>query len=303
MKRHLTACLAVTLLTIVARAAEEPFAPSSGPPTIGFVHSIDGDKGIITALVAMSKPVFETRTKIVEQVVDGVKMQKQVAFTVTRWVTELQLRQWSAKDGNAVDPKGNVLTMSDLSKRLKKSDAILIAAGKKVDSAYLQVLKPDAVILLGPAEAAGTPAEVPPPMPVRPSAPKNDLSEIEQKVLELVNAHRKEAKLTLLAVNPMLMKAARNHSANMAKQDVLEHELDGKGPGERVADLGYKSQGIAENCAAGQRTPAEVVEAWMNSDGHKANILGENYTEVGIGLAKTTDGKAYWTLVFGSPVR
>jgi uncharacterized protein YkwD len=132
---------------------------------------------------------------------------------------------------------------------------------------------------------------------------KLTLSAEEQKVVDLTNAERKKAALPPLKPNALLMKAARSHSENMAKQDKLAHELDGKGPETRLDDLGYKSSGIAENCAAGQRAPVEVVKSWMESEPHKANILGEKYTEIGVGLAKTTEGKTYWTLVFATPAK
>jgi len=135
-----------------------------------------------------------------------------------------------------------------------------------------------------------------PPMPK-----KGGPSEIEQKVIDQTNAERKKAELPALKPNATLMKAARSHSENMAKQDMLAHELDGKGPDARLDDLGYKHLAVAENCAAGQRTPEEVVASWMESEPHKANILGEKYTEVGVGLAKTADGKIYWTLLFAAP--
>jgi uncharacterized protein YkwD len=133
--------------------------------------------------------------------------------------------------------------------------------------------------------------------------PKDGLSDVERKLLELVNAERKKADLSPLKSATLLVNAARSHSENMAKQDTLAHELDGKGPEERLADLGYKAAAIAENCAVAARTPEEVTRLWMNSEGHKANMLGENYTQAGIGTAKTAEGKMYWTMVFATPAR
>src|SRR5262245_39708734 len=136
--------------------------------------------------------------------------------------------------------------------------------------------------------------------------PKKDKDEFklakeEQEVLDLTNKERKDAGLPALKPHPKLFKAARDHSANMAKQGELNHTLDGKGPAERLADVGYKYRHWAENVATGQRTPAEVVKSWMGSEIHKANILSE-HKEIGIGVAKTADGTRYWTQVFGNPV-
>jgi uncharacterized protein YkwD len=123
----------------------------------------------------------------------------------------------------------------------------------------------------------------------------------EKQLIELVNAERNKADLPPLKAHIKLMKAARDHSANMARKKELAHDLDGKGPGERLNEVGYAHGGWGENCAAGQRTPAEAINCWMNSAPHKANMLGKNYSEVGIGLAKAADGTVYWTQVFGIP--
>lgn len=125
------------------------------------------------------------------------------------------------------------------------------------------------------------------------------LTKEEQEVLDLTNKERKDAGLEPLKANPKLFKAARDHSANMVKQGELNHILEGKGPGERLADVGYKHRGWAENVAMGQRTPAEVVQSWMGSEGHKANILSR-HAEIGIGIAATADGTRYWTQVFAN---
>lgn len=126
------------------------------------------------------------------------------------------------------------------------------------------------------------------------------LSKEEQEIFDLTNKERKAAGLKELTVNEKLFMAARAHSANMAKKDELNHELDCKGPAERLKDHGYAFSSLGENCAAGQRTPAEAVTSWMNSEGHKANILSE-HAEIGIGIAATADGKKYWTQVFANP--
>lgn len=120
----------------------------------------------------------------------------------------------------------------------------------------------------------------------------------EKELLDLVNEQRQKAGLAALRANDKLFQAAREHTANMARQDSLEHTLDGKGPGERIRDKGYEGFGAGENIAAGQRTPAEAMDSWMNSPGHRANILGEDYNEIGIGIASHAQGMLYYTLVF-----
>jgi uncharacterized protein YkwD len=130
-------------------------------------------------------------------------------------------------------------------------------------------------------------------------APK--LSADEAAVIDLVNAERKKADLPPLKPNPKLLAAARGHAANMAKQDKLEHDLDGKSAADRVKETGYKYTSTGENILWNAPTPKEAVAAWMESEPHKANILGENYTEIGVGVVKNEKGERYWVQVFGKP--
>lgn len=123
----------------------------------------------------------------------------------------------------------------------------------------------------------------------------DELLASERELLALVNKERASAGLAPLIPDPKLMRAARAHSANMAAQGRLDHTLDGKGPGERLAEVGYASSGWGENVAAGQRTPAEAMASWMSSHGHRGNILNGSFTEVGLGVSGT-----YWTQVFAA---
>ncbi len=124
----------------------------------------------------------------------------------------------------------------------------------------------------------------------------------EQAVLELVNAERKKENLSPLKINEKLTQAARDHSANMAKQNKLDHTLDEKGPAHRIQAVGYKFSSFAENIAMGQTTPAEVMKSWMESEGHKKNLLGD-YVDIGIGVATDAMGQKYWTQVFATPLQ
>jgi uncharacterized protein YkwD len=127
------------------------------------------------------------------------------------------------------------------------------------------------------------------------------LTEQEQAVIDLTNAERKKADLSPLKPNALLMKAARLHAANMAKQDKLDHVLDEKNPSDRVKDAGYKYFATGENIAWNPATPKEAVNGWMDSPPHKENILTSKYTEIGVALAKNKKGEIYWVQVFGTP--
>jgi uncharacterized protein YkwD len=133
----------------------------------------------------------------------------------------------------------------------------------------------------------------------RPAAPK--LSADEQAVLDATNAERRKAGLGELRPSAKLFEVARRHSENMAKQDTLSHELDGKTMADRVKAAGYAYRAAGENVAFNQKTPTDAVAGWMASEGHRANILNGEFTEIGVGRATNADGKPYWTQVFGTP--
>jgi uncharacterized protein YkwD len=127
------------------------------------------------------------------------------------------------------------------------------------------------------------------------------LTRTEQEIIDLTNKERAKEGLSLLKVNERLMKAAREHSKNMAKQDKLAHELDGKGPADRLRKSGYRWSTWGENVAMGQRTAAEALKTWIASEPHRKNILNKAYTEIGTGVAPSPQGAPYYTQVFGTP--
>jgi uncharacterized protein YkwD len=123
-------------------------------------------------------------------------------------------------------------------------------------------------------------------------------------VVELINVQRANAGLSALNSQSQLGSAAQLHSADMACNNYFSHTgLDGSTVGVRATRQGYNWSFIAENIAAGYGSPEAVVEGWMNSPGHKANILNANAVEVGIGYAYSDNSTygVYWTAVFGKP--
>ncbi len=127
------------------------------------------------------------------------------------------------------------------------------------------------------------------------------------RVIELTNLERSKVGLPPLGLNSQLAQAAQIHTQNMALQDFFSHTgLDGSSVGNRVAATGYQFSTAAENIAAGYSTPEQVVEGWMNSPGHRANILNPNLQEIGVGyvfLANdvgNSNYNHYWTQVFGT---
>ncbi|MFF8669848.1 CAP domain-containing protein [Streptomyces sp. NPDC015242] len=119
-------------------------------------------------------------------------------------------------------------------------------------------------------------------------------------VTDLTNRARTRAGLPPLAVDALLTAAARAHSADMVARAFYAHTApDGSRPGDRAAAAGSTLRAIGENIACGQRSPADVVEGWMNSPGHRANILRPEFTRIGIGFACGGRAGTYWTQMFG----
>jgi serralysin len=127
------------------------------------------------------------------------------------------------------------------------------------------------------------------------------------RVLELTNIERSKFSLSPLTFNTQLLNAAANHSQNMALQDFFSHTgKDGSSLASRISATGYQFSAAAENIAAGSSTPEQVVSSWMNSSGHRTNILNPNLKEIGIGYYFLADDTGsvnfnhYWTQVFGT---
>jgi uncharacterized protein YkwD len=139
-----------------------------------------------------------------------------------------------------------------------------------------------------------------------PSRPHRTASErltghaaLEAEVIDLVNAERRRARCPEVHLNERLRTAARGHSADMARHNMLSHEgSDGSSPWDRAERAGYDAA-LSENVAMGYPTAETVMEAWMKSQGHRDNILNCEAKAVGVGLARTADGTAYWTQMFG----
>lgn len=150
-----------------------------------------------------------------------------------------------------------------------------------------------------------TPSPPPPPAPVtRPSPPAEQVDEItalEDEVVTLTNAERRAAGCGEVDTDERLRDAARGHSRDMATNDYFSHTgLDGSSFVERAARAGFPAgRAAGENIAVGYRTPADVMDGWMNSEGHRDNILNCSHAVIGVGLAYDGQGRPYWTQVFG----
>jgi uncharacterized protein YkwD len=132
--------------------------------------------------------------------------------------------------------------------------------------------------------------------------PAPDASDFEREVLELTNIERAKYGLEPLLWDDPLGAVSRAYSRDMSERDFMSHVCpDGLSPFDRMDNAGIKYWAAAENLAGGQRTPAEVVEGWMNSPGHRANILTAGYTHLGVGF-HSGGGlyRYYWTQKFAT---
>src|SRR5206468_1895595 len=105
---------------------------------------------------------------------------------------------------------------------------------------------------------------------------------------------RSKAGLSTLQVNPRLNLAAQLQAEQVASLQVLEHEIPGARyptPPDRLAAAGYAWQRYGENLASGFATAADATAGWMNSEGHRANILNANFTEIGTAYALDSAGR------------
>jgi uncharacterized YkwD family protein/spore coat assembly protein SafA len=122
---------------------------------------------------------------------------------------------------------------------------------------------------------------------------------IESQVIQLTNQERAKNGLKPLAEDWQLSRVARYKSADMRDKNYFSHTSPTYGsPFSMMKNFGINYRSAAENIAAGQRTPNEVVQSWMNSPGHRKNILSTAYTHIGVGHVTGGNYGHYWTQMF-----
>lgn len=160
----------------------------------------------------------------------------------------------------------------------------------------------DFTLTVTAATAAPAPAPVPAPAPTP--------GTFTQRVLELTNAARAQARscgatsfaaAAPLAYNAQLAQAAQGHATDMATRNYFSHtSLDGRSMAQRITGAGYPWRTIGENIAAGQPTPESVVDGWLRSEGHCRNIMNPSFRELGVGHAQGGSYSHYWVQNFGA---
>ncbi|WP_042357011.1 SafA/ExsA family spore coat assembly protein [Bacillus rubiinfantis] len=122
---------------------------------------------------------------------------------------------------------------------------------------------------------------------------------IESQVIQLTNQERAKYGLKPLTANWELSRVARYKAMDMRDKKYFSHTSPTYGsPFDMIKNFGITYRSAAENIAAGQPTPAAVVKEWMNSSGHRANILSSSSTQIGVGYAKGGSYGHYWVQMF-----
>ncbi|WP_407658374.1 CAP domain-containing protein [Kitasatospora acidiphila] len=145
-----------------------------------------------------------------------------------------------------------------------------------------------------------------PPAPTQPGpgglpAPAPGQTAFITQVIKLVNVQRAQNGCGPVTANGQLQQAAQRQSDDMAARQFFDHtNPDGAGPQQRIEATGYQWSTWGENIARGQSDPASVMDSWMNSPGHRANILNCAFKQLGVGVHMGPNGP-WWTQDFGTP--
>jgi uncharacterized protein YkwD len=133
--------------------------------------------------------------------------------------------------------------------------------------------------------------------------PRASDEEIEAAIFDLVNQERTRRGIPAVSRHPRLDTVARNYAQLMAARNEMGHFVGGTTPGQRITAGGYRWSRYGENVARGYRTAQAVMNGWMNSPGHRANILNSQFVNVGIGVATRNNRTKFFCQDFASPRR
>ncbi|NMS90275.1 sporulation protein [Clostridioides difficile] len=126
-----------------------------------------------------------------------------------------------------------------------------------------------------------------------------NFSAYQKEVVDLVNIERAKAGLNPLTLDSSVSNVATKKSQDMIDNNYFSHNSPTYGsPFDMLKKFGISYKTAGENIAMGQKTPKEVVNAWMNSEGHRKNILNPNFSKIGVGVAQKSGGSLYWTQIF-----
>ncbi len=128
---------------------------------------------------------------------------------------------------------------------------------------------------------------------------KSEVKTVERQVVTITNQYRKNNGLSAVKIDWQLSRVARYKSRDMRDQGYFSHNSPTYGsPFNMMRDFNISYTRASENIAAGQSSPRSVVSSWMNSSGHRKNILDPNVTHIGVGYAEGGSKSTYWTQMF-----
>jgi uncharacterized protein YkwD len=134
------------------------------------------------------------------------------------------------------------------------------------------------------------------------TVPSANEASLAQQVLALVNQERASAGLSPVAWHAPAGQVAFEHSVDMDVRSFFSHvNPDGDGPSDRIDAAGISWSRLGENIAMGYPTPEDVMDGWMTSSGHRANILNPDFTHLGVGVRENGGGGPWWTQNFVTP--
>jgi uncharacterized protein YkwD len=254
--------------------------------------------------------------------VDGTDATEAVGFGATDGAADGDLSELNADSGQAGAPEPLVVTPSGAdgadatttsgpttTVATTASSATTVASTAATTAPSTTVapsttMPPSTEAQTTQAEATETTA-APTTVAVTPGPSGGDAA-FQQEVANLTNAERAANGCGPVALDPTLNAVADAHSEDMAANNYFDHTgLNGSKPWDRVAAAGYPAGGSGENIAQGYATAASVVAGWMDSPGHRANILNCSWTELGVGYAEGANPRnnvppLYWTQVFAT---
>ena len=194
--------------------------------------------------------------------------------------------------GSVVVANGSRLTYQQLAALLNKLKSGS-SCSKTVSS------KPSTSTSSKPATSSRPAASSQTPSSSQASSGSGTYASFQNEVVRLVNAERAKNGLKALSVSAALTKTATLKSQDMATKNYFSHTSPTYGsPFDMMRQFGISYRTAGENIAWGQTSPAQVMNGWMNSPGHRANILNASFTQIGVGVAQNSDGRYYWTQQF-----
>jgi uncharacterized YkwD family protein len=256
-----------------------------------------------SATAAILGKLSQNTTITVKRITNGwaqISYNGKTAYVSAKY---LQATQAAASKGVVTVTALNVRSMPSTSGSvlgtLAKGAAVAIT--NKLSNGWLEISYNGKAAYVYGSYVATSGSTTPATTPTQPANPPatattSQLSAYELKVVELTNVERAKAGLPALQVDTNLSKVARMKSEDMLKNNYFSHTSPTYGsPFDMMRANGITYRSAGENIAMGQRTPEEVVNAWMNSAGHRANILNSSFTHIGVGYVAE---KNIWTQQF-----